>query len=377
MELLYISRWFNLKKSLILLGILWLLIHLFLFWRFGIETQFEATKYIEQANSLLENGGFTSKNFIFYSIQILLIVISKSTNTFPWLVVLIQLVLNGLSMLLFYKLSVFFTKNHFRSFLITAILLCMIYYQVYNLYLFTESLYFSLGIIYTYILFTITKLSLKNICVLFIGLSLLYFTRPTGVFFLPATLIYIVFQFYKKKAFYLLSLFLVIGILLFFFLINITLNSGGELDFLKPYNYEMIICGIPTIKIPNNIANNIGNNEIGKLWFIITNHTTLFISLAFKRLITFYGVIRNYYALPHNIFIAILFYTTYVLGILNLKNQIRYFLPQTIYFICLIFLVTVTVILSCDEWHNRFILSLLPFFLLMSSNVSMKIPCKN
>jgi hypothetical protein len=213
--------------------------------------------------------------------------------------------------------------------------------------------------------------------VLFIGLSLLYFTRPTGVFFLPATLIYIVFQFYKKKAFYLLSLFLVIGILLFFFLINITLNSGGELDFLKPYNYEMIICGIPTIKIPNNIANNIGNNEIGKLWFIITNHTTLFISLAFKRLITFYGVIRNYYALPHNIFIAILFYTTYVLGILNLKNQIRYFLPQTIYFICLIFLVTVTVILSCDEWHNRFILSLLPFFLLMSSNVSMKIPCKN
>jgi hypothetical protein len=367
-ETAFSPQTFNIKKSFLLLGILWIIVHLFLFWRFGIVTEFESKKYIEQADFFLINGHYTSQNFVFYSIQILLIAISKLTNTFPLLIVFIQLIINALSLGLFYKLGLFFTKNHFRSFLITALLICMIYYETYDLYLFTESLYFSFGIIYTYILFSIKKLSLKNICFLFFGMVILYFTRPTGIFFIPSTFLYILIRFYKIKPGFVLPLLFFVGFSLFYFLLNATLNSGGELDFLKPYLYEMVICGVPTIKNQNNILNHIDNNEIGNLWFIVTNQPTLFINLAFKRFIAFYGVVRDYYSLPHNLFIALIFYTTYLLGIFNIKKQIRNFLPQTIYFICLIFFITITVVLSCDEWHNRFILGLLPFFLLIASN---------
>jgi len=154
--------------------------------------------------------------------------------------------------------------------------------------------------------------------------------------------------------------------------LSTVINSGGELNFLKPYAYEMVICGIPTVKDPNTVLININGNQFEKLWFILTNQTSLFAALAIKRLIAFYGVVRSYYAQSHNIFIAVFFYTAYILDILNFKKQIKLFLPQTFYFICLISFLTITVMLSCDEWHNRFILGMLPFFILMAANIFMR-----
>lgn len=367
MNFTQIPKWFNFKRSFLLIGILWVTIHSFLFYRYGIVTQFEATKYIEQADFFLQTGHFTSKNFIFYSTEIFLIIISKSTNTFPWGVVLFQLLLNAISVALFYKLGLFFTKNHFRSFIITGLFISMIYYQIYNLYLFTESIYFSLGIIYTYFLFTRTKLTFKNICLIILGMSILYFTRPIGVFFIPSTFIYILLRFYRIKSLFTIPILILSA--LFYFLLSAVINSGGELNFLKPYIYEMVICGIPTVKDPNIVFLNINGNQLEKLWLILTNQTSLFGQLAIKRLIAFYGVVRSYYAQSHNIFIAIFFYTVYILTIINFRKQTKIFLPQTIYFICLIFFLTITVMLSCDEWHNRFILGILPFFILMAANV--------
>jgi hypothetical protein len=196
-------------------------------------------------------------------------------------------------------------------------------------------------------------------------MTILYFTRPTGIFYIPSTFLYISFRFYKIKPIFVLPL-VIAGFSLFYFLLNFALNSGGELDFLKPYIHEMVICGVPTIKNQNEILTNTDNNEIVNLWFIITNQPSLFINLAFKRLVAFYGVVRNYYTLPHNIFIAVFFYTTYLFCIFNIKFLVKQYLPQTLFFICLIFFVTITVMLSCDEWHNRFILGLLPFFILMA-----------
>jgi len=156
---------------------------------------------------------------------------------------------------------------------------------------------------------------------------------------------------------------------LFYFLLSAVINSGGELNFLQPYVYEMVICGVPTVRDPNAVFTNINGNQLEKLWFILTNHTALFGELAIKRLIAFYGVVRSYYAQSHNIFIAVFFYSAYILGIINFRKQTKLFLPQTFYFISLILFLTITVMLSCDEWHNRFILGILPFFILMAANV--------
>ncbi len=215
----------------------------------------------------------------FYSIRLkfLIIAFSKITGTFPWLVVLIQMSVNAVSIVLFYKLALSMTKSHFRSFIVTFLFIAMFYYQLYNVHLFTESLYFSFGIIYTYLLFSIPNLSVKNILLLVFGLSVLYFTRPTGLFFIPSTIVFILFKFYRKKALLLLSIFITSGIILLYFLLNFALKSGGEFDFLLPFSHEIIICGVPTIQGQNNIRVPLEKNSVeGLMVYYYPSHISFF-----------------------------------------------------------------------------------------------------
>lgn len=354
------NQWFVLAMS-------WTVFQVIFFFHFGIVTGFESEKYIVQADSLLTKGNYTSGNFLFYSTEILLIATAKITHTFPWLVVVFQLLCNLLSVYLFYKLIFFFTKKETTSFLFTLVFQCLFYYHLYNVHLFTESLFFSFGIIYTYLLFSVQRISLKTILMLVTGLSLVYFTRPTGVFFIPSTILYLTFKFYRKKAWVILGFFFVLGIVVLYLLLNFALNSGGEFDFLLPYLDEIIICGVPTIQNQHKIYIPVEKNSVDGLFYIVTHYPSLFFQLASKRLHMFFGLVRPYYSLAHNLLIALYFYGSYLLGIIGLRKMLKSFLPHTCFFLSNIFFVMITVMLSCDEWHNRFILALFPFFLLLAS----------
>ena len=356
----------SVQKQVIVLVSCWSILQCFLFYNFGIVTRFESGKYIAQANALLQTGHYTSGNFLFYSIEILLIAFSYITHTFPWLVVAIQLLVNAVSVFYFYKLCFDITKNYLQTFFVTLFFICFFYYQLYNVHLFTESLYFSFGIIYTYLLFSVKKISAKNIILLLVGISFLYFTRPTGVFFIPSTLVYLTLKFYRNKAWLILSIFFLLGVISLYFLLNFALNSGGEFDFLLPYLDERIICGVPTTQGQHSIYIPVEKNSVQGLFYIITHYPSLFFGLAGKRLLAFFGVVRSYFSFSHNIFIAIYFYSTYILGIFGLRKMISAFAPQTFYFLANICFLMITVMLSCDEWHNRFILGLFPFFLLLA-----------
>ena len=349
-----------------LIAIGWIIFQLYFFFRFGIGTNLEATKYIDQANLLLDSGNYSSGNYLFYSTEILLIALSKKLHTGYELVVAVQLLFNAVSVYCFYYLVIHLKNNKGLAFIFTAIFLSMIYYHLYNVYLFTESLYFSFSIIYTYLLFRIKKLSFKNIAIIIFVLAALYFTRPVGLFFIPATIVFIILKFFSKNV---LRLFLftgIIGIILLYFLINYSLNSGGELDFLLPYLDERIICGVPTISTAHQINVPVEKDSIEGLWFIISHNWNLFIRLSLKRLFAFFGVVRTYYSLAHNLFIAFYFYTLYIMILLGIPKLFKRFLPEAIFMISIIFFTAITVMLSCDEWHNRFILAVLPFFLLIS-----------
>ena len=359
---------FKTKKQVIaIIGLAWIALQALLIYRFGIETKFESLKYIAEADKLINTGEYSSGNFIFYSVQIFLIAFSKMTGSYPWLPVVVQMLINVISVFLFYKLLYRFTNSYKKAMIYSLVFLAMYYYHLYNVYLFTESLFYSFGIIYTYFLFSIRKINFLNILILFTGVSLIYFTRPTGVFFIPATIVYIIFRFYQRSALVLLSISGLSGLILLYLLINYALNSGGEFDFLLPYLDERIICGVPTIQGSHRINVPVEKDSIEGLWYIITHHTSLFIKLSARRFLTFWGVIRPYYSLPHNIFIAAYFFSLYALIIYKFKTLMNYYRSQTVYFLCLVALVMVTVLLSCDEWHNRFIFALLPFFILMAS----------
>ena len=357
---------FSNKIRITILAGVWVVMQAFCYHRFGIVTNLEATKYIEQAQHFLKKGSYSTGNFLFYSTQIQLIVLCLKFNLHIGVVVIAQILLNGLSIICFYRLCSRFSGNDRIAFSGTLYFLGFFYYHLYNVYLFTESVFFSLSILYAYFLFTRPSLNFRNLLVISLFLALLYFTRPTGIFFIPATLLFLVLKFFSNKAAAILSLSAVAGAGLFVVMLNRSLGSGGELDFLLPYLDEHIICGVPTIAQPHQISVPGNQNSIQGLFYIITHYPSLFLKLAAQRLIAFFGIYRPHYSLFHNAFAQGYFYLIYAIILFGAKYLTRRSRPEIGFMLALIAFTAITVAFSCDEWHNRFILAVLPFFLLLA-----------
>jgi hypothetical protein len=317
----------------------------------------------------LKNGSFSSGNFVFYSVPILLIAFAIKTGLGYGFVVVVQLILNGVSAFCFFKLIRRFTGSEKAAFLYTIFFLGMVYYQLYNTCLYSESLFFSLSIIYTYLLFNTGRYQLKTWAGILAVLCLLYLTRPVGIFFIPATFVYFIFRFFRKKALSILVFAFLAFLAAFYFMLNYSLGSGGELNFLLPYQKEQIICGVSTINDTHSLNVPGENNSISSLVYIVTQHWELFSRLAAKRLVTFFRVTRPYYSLSHNFFLCLYFYPLYLFILAGIVKMTRRHLAEFLFMMIIVSLTTITVILSCDEWHNRFILAILPFLFLLSSGI--------
>jgi hypothetical protein len=351
---------------IIALGITWLFMQCFFLWKNGIVTNQEAIKYINEANHFLETGTFSTGNFLFYSTQILLIAFCIKIKTHFLFIVILQILINGVSIICFYKIVKNISQNKWVAWFSTFYFLIFYYYHLFNTYLFTESLFFSFSVIYTYFLFSLKKITLKKGIFIFLFLTLLYVTRPTGIFFIPATYLFLIIKFYPKYAFKIIAVSSIFALAGLFFLFNFSLGSGGEFDFLLPYLDERIICGVSTISNAHHISIPVEKNSIQGLFYIITHHFDLFFSLSIKRLAAFFGVSRTYYSLFHNIFISVYFYLIYLIILIGIKNLLKKNKAEVWFLITNIAFMAITVAFSCDEWNNRFLFSVLPCFLLLA-----------
>jgi hypothetical protein len=361
------SKWQVSTIASLFLPVLWVIVNSVAYAQSGIFISLEATKYIENADNLIAHGKLISPQFIFYFSQIAIILVSKITGTFPFLPFIIQLALNALATLCFFRIIKACTSNLLVSAGATAYLLGMYYYQQYNTYLYTESLFFSLSILYFYFLIKTSPNRLSTFVWPVLLLFVLYFTRPVGLFYIPATFIYLVLRFFPNKGKTILSITGLIFLLLFILLLNSSLNIGGEFNFLLPFEQEQIICGIATIREAHHFDVPVEPNSVQGLLYLISSNSTLFISLAFKRFIAFWGVTRPYYSSIHNIYISFYFYTLYILGIASFFKLKHKNLHEISFMLCIIMLTMATTLLSCDEWHNRFIFGIFPFLVILAT----------
>lgn len=343
---------------------LWVVINALCLYRFGIVTGFEAEKYIAAAQQLLHSGMLQAKHYWFYSTEIFLIAFALKTYTFPFLPVVVQLACNAVATVCFYKTALQLNGRKNIALWATAALLAMYYYQQYNAHLFTESLYFSFSIIFFYLL-TSTKHRNRYHLAAIAGLLLLC-TRPVGLFYLPATGLFFIQKWHNRSAKWMFAMAAAL-MLLFVFLINRALGSGGGFDFLVPYAQEQVICEVPTINPPHAIKVPVEKNSLQGLWYLIMHHGTLVRTLAFKRLLAFWGLLRPYYAVGHNLFLAVYCYSMYLLILLGIKNWPKSKTPELAFMLCIILLTTISTMLSCDEWHNRFYFSILHLLILLAT----------
>lgn len=349
----------------ILLGFFWLLTQAALFWQRGIVTGFEAIKYINEAQHFLQYGTLSSNNFWLYSTEIFLIVAAIKLHLDFIFIVIIQWLLNLFATWMFFQLVVYILKKPLLVFLATFIFIINITYQVYNSFLFTESVFYSLTVIYSSYLLRIEKLNSKKIAILILLLILLSVTRPTGILFFPTTAIYIFFRFMKNISVWHKIAIVFSAFIIFYFSVNQMLQSGGEFDFMLPFRKENIICGVSTTTNANIEVMEKGNSLEGLVYYIFHNKDE-FLKLAGLKTISFFGLTRNYYSPLHNLYLIIFFYPIYFLSIIGIIKLIKKKEKEIIYLVTIILLYWITTLLTCDDWHNRFILTVSPFIFLIA-----------
>jgi len=247
---------------------------------------------------------------------------------------------------------------------ICCILLVICYpYQVYNSFLYTESIFFSLSVIYSCFFLSIMRFNVKNIFISLLLLLLLCTTRPTGIFFAGASVIYLFFNLSRQISLLKRGLLFCALSAVVLFLLNIIMGSGGSIDIILPFKDERIICDVPTLPYNVNIKTSSNGNTLYGLFYYIIHNFDQFTRLAWLKTKAFFGLTRTFYSNGHNLFIIAYFYPLYLLILLAI-GRFRMAIPVSfIYFISLTLIIWISVVFSCDEWHNRFFLPLTPFLL--------------
>jgi hypothetical protein len=340
----------------------WILMQGFLFYQHGIFTGLEAAKYITEANNLLDHGNVSSPNFWLYSVQIFLIAAANKLHTGYISVVIVQLLFNGLATYSLYRLCLRFS-NRPTAFLCLLLFIFNYPFQTFNTFLYTESLFYSFTILLSCYLLQLTRLMAGSLIKLVLFLLLICFTRPSGLLLVPCVFLYLFSRFFHSFSFLLKTGITIAITFIFVFLLNITLGSGGELDFLLPFREEHIICGVPTLTNPGTTP--AGANSVWGIFSYVIAHPGQFARLAWLRTIAFFGLFRSYYSIGHNLYLGLYFFPVYLMVILSLRNWWNKGRSLLIYFLSLIGVTWGTVLLTCDDWHNRFFLMITPLLYIL------------
>ncbi|MBS1973556.1 MAG: hypothetical protein JST13_04340, partial [Bacteroidetes bacterium] len=276
--------------------------------------------------------------------------------------------------LYFYKLLAQAFVQPLMAFAGTLILLINFPYQEFNTFLQTESLFYSFTLIFSCYLLSMQNLKAKNIFIIVIALSLISITRPTGMLFIPPTFIYLFFKFFKKwgtrnKIF--VASFTAIA---FLYVLDKAIGSGGQFDFMLTFRDERVICGVPTLPGFINIKTTENGNSIYGLLYYITHNFSQFARMAWLRTVAFWGLFRSYFSFWHNAYLVLYFYPLHVCAIPGTKKLLKHNTYPALYFILLILIIWATTMLSCDDWHNRFYLSLSPYIIVLGVYAFNKIP---
>lgn len=349
----------------LVLFFIWIFIQALVLYQFGIVTDFEAKKYIAEAGNLLKNGTVSSPNFWLYSVQIFLIAAAMKLKTGFVALIIFQLAFNALATYTFFRFNSRISDRVTAS-IITLFLICNYPLQTFNTSLQTESLFYSFILLFSCHLLQLKQLTVKNSFIILLFIILICFTRPTGLFFIPATAFYIAFRFFHHFSTLTKFFMIVVSCIGFLYLLNIAIGSGGEFDFMLPFRDENIICGVPSIPYHNNIKIAANPNSLYGLLYYITHNFDQFISLAWLRSKAFFGLFRSYYSFGHNLYLGIYFLPFYILLVMSIPGWIKRNKYLLLYCMSLIIITWGSVILTCDDWHNRFYLSIVPFIYILS-----------
>ncbi len=325
-----------------------------LYLKFGINLTNESEKYLAIACRLNFGNYREELQFLWaYSFYIFYLAFCLKMGFSVYVILGIQYLISMTGFYLFYKfiLSQFFFKKEYARLCFLVIITCpvILYWQ---LTFYTETLFLALVLISTYCIF---KPRTDKALVVFLLISLL-FCRPVGVFYVIALLCVLLKKRESKfNSLFLYSAFTGVFVLVIFFLpIHYT-------DFALPVFQGSVICGFPCYAdsiLPE------GDYTLSEIYgaFVKEHGFGTFIVLSFKKAFTFFTLTRPYYSGTHNLFNSV--YYVFILGGMSCLFSQRSHLLYRRYFVSILVASLLIVALIYNEWSERFIVPLLPFFIL-------------
>jgi hypothetical protein len=336
---------------------------------FGIFTQLEAEKYIYQANYLLRYGGMSASRYWFYATTIFIIALATKIKIGLVGAFIIQALINFFAYLFFYKaLKTVFTNA--TAILIILYLLTFLPYQSWVVYLYTESIFYSTILILLSTLILYKPDSIGNVAIICAALVLTVVSRPLGILFAISTYFCLFYSANRKWRIILLCGAVVL-LTIFYFIINTIFSSIEDWTITKPFEEENIICDLPSTIHSTTLYLDKSASPAYQLLYYIYHNFDHFIHYAGIKLRYFFLMRRDYFSNKHNFYLLLNIIPVYLLGIGSffIKNE-KFRKEITAFLICSIFLYAVTIVLQCDDYHNRFVLSIYPFFVLLAAKTA-------
>ena len=354
------------KGDYLIVAGLWIIAEVLLFWKFGFNFQMEAEKYINEAKFILENHRLSQARYLFYFSTIFIIALSFSLKTGVYGAIVGIMIINLGSYLYFFKGLKNLFKNRAAAFVTILFLLTFWPYQSWSLFLYTECLFYSGVLILFSRLMLFEKIDTRFLFSLFFVLLFVVFSRPLGVLFIFPVLLFIYFHLSKKqKVFFYATLILAFFVL--GWIVQVVFTSTPDWNMQRAFLEENIICDMPVAVTGVNLELSDHPNQLYRLFFYVTHNFSHFAGLALTRLKFFFLSTRSYYSSLHNAYLLITLGIIYGLIAIGFKNVRKTFSTALVAFIySSICFFALTIAVQCDDYHNRFFLTLMPFLAVLA-----------
>jgi len=336
-----------------------LLVLFLLYSKSGISFSNESEKYLAIARRLsVENYREELRYLWGYSFYIFFLALCFKLGFSVYFILLVQYLISLTGFYLFYKfiVSQTFLPELYSRICLLLIVTCpvMLYWQ---LTFYTESVFPALVMISIYYFFK-SEVNPFLLAVLWI---IVLFCRPVGVFYAIA----LVFVLIKKREIKFAPLFLYGSLAIVFVIILLFLPIHYN-DFALPVYQGSVICGFPAY--PQSVLSP-GNYSLLEIYGLFLKEHGLkdLLVITLKKIVVFFTITRPYYSIPHNLINSV--YYAFIIGGLPgfykiaKKGSNREFIG---YFSAVFIGSLLIVALVYNEWSERFIVPLLPFFILLA-----------
>lgn len=358
----------------------WLLMQLALYTKLGApKVMVDSERLIGVAQSHLADfsGNFEGFYELLYLSYSGLLSLVLATNLSLLAVVALQLLVSAFALIALYKSVLLLTRSAAIALLMGLFAVFFWELQQWNFYILTESLFIHLHIIWLYLLIRFKDTPRK----LFIYSPLLLFLcllRPMGFTIVLASLAYFApfgLPFFKSihKVYRWLGLLACTGLLL---LLANAFSSSFKFMSTAAYEQGELVYGIATlgleerypalvVEAPPITAADDSLPSLLQLAVFAGQHPLFFLKLCFGKAFYFFVHAKPYYSLLHNALIMLLLYPLYLFALIGYREASSSFLRG--YAWVMIGLQTAIVMLTTEDWDGRFLLPLVPLFMLLAS----------